>query len=255
MMRDATSRADTTDASTPFTSRTKKQKEKNSLHSTGTPRWHRTSRRFNAALRRAHSCLVRARRSARGTRHSHTVPVATAATSEALSPLQAPSRTVVMAEDLRGLAKTQNPVLGYFDPLKLGDQDFWDQGNDATVGFLRHAEMKHGRVAMAGFVGYCIHENGIRWPWALSTSLPDYSSFDGLSAPAVWDATPQAHRHGSRLHSPGPHSPPSLGAGRAPPDPAHHRLLRALVGGVVRPRGRRPEALHAWRQAGVFPDL
>ena len=46
-----------------------------------------------------------------------------------------------MAEDLRGLAKTQNPVLGYFDPLKLGDQDFWDQGNDATVGFLRHAEM------------------------------------------------------------------------------------------------------------------
>ena len=99
-----------------------------------------------------------------------------------------------MAEDLRGLAKTQNPVLGYFDPLKLGDQDFWDQGNDATVGFLRHAEMKHGRVAMAGFVGYCIHENGIRWPWALSTSLPDYSSFVGLSAPAVWDALPMASK-------------------------------------------------------------
>ena len=114
---------------------------------------------------------------------------------DAQAPPQTPSRTIVMAEDLRGLAKTQNPVLGYFDPLKLGDQDFWEQGNDATVGFLRHAEMKHGRVAMAGFVGYCIHENGIRWPWALSTSLPDYSSFDGLSAPAVWDATPQAHHH------------------------------------------------------------
>jgi len=35
-----------------------------------------------------------------------------------------------------------------------------------------------------------LHENGIRFPTALSTSLPDYSSFEGLSAPAVWDAIP-----------------------------------------------------------------
>mmetsp|Transcript_1444 Transcript_1444/g.4294 ORF Transcript_1444/g.4294 Transcript_1444/m.4294 type:complete len:256 (+) Transcript_1444:59-826(+) len=45
-------------------------------------------------------------------------------------------------------------AIGFWDPLGALDSNFWGLGNEATIGYLRHAEIKHGRVAMAAFLGF-----------------------------------------------------------------------------------------------------
>lgn len=86
--------------------------------------------------------------------------------------------------DLSNLAKKLNPVVGYWDPLKLAEAEFWECTNSETVGFLRHAEIKHGRVAMAAFVGYVMQANGAKFPWA------PFDSITASSPPDQWDALP-----------------------------------------------------------------
>jgi len=93
-------------------------------------------------------------------------------------------------DDLVALAKDLNPIVSFYDPLSLSDGEFWDQSNDATIGFLRHAEIKHGRVAMAAFVGYCVQSN-FHFPWKMTLEGDDFPSID-LSPEAQWDAIPEA---------------------------------------------------------------
>jgi hypothetical protein len=58
-------------------------------------------------------------------------------------------------DDLQEIAVKSNPVLKFYDPLQLSTTTIWGETNSATIQFLRHAEIKHGRVAMAAFVGTC----------------------------------------------------------------------------------------------------
>jgi len=114
-----------------------------------------------------------------------------AGSAAAFAPASVPKASSALSEtkaDLEVLAKKLNPVIGFYDPLNLAEADFWGAGNEATIGFLRHAEIKHGRVAMFAFVGYIVHANGIKFPWPM---MMDGSPFpDNTNPPELWDAIP-----------------------------------------------------------------
>ena len=72
---------------------------------------------------------------------------------------------------------------------------FWEEGQEATIGFLRHSEIKHGRVAMAAFVGYLVHAQGWTWPFPMRMDGTPWPKLeDAGSVPALWDALPQASK-------------------------------------------------------------
>ena len=95
-------------------------------------------------------------------------------------------------EEMQALAESNPDLLGrtigFWDPFNLiAEGDFWGLGNEATIGYLRHAEIKHGRVAMAAVVGFLVQSQGLTW------GVP--FTFDGLmiqggSPPEQWDALP-----------------------------------------------------------------
>ena len=73
------------------------------------------------------------------------------------------------------------------------EKDGYD--SEAAIGFLRHAEIKHGRVAMAAFVGYIVQANGIHFPWGLTRAGVTFGDISAAGGPAdQWDALPTASK-------------------------------------------------------------
>lgn len=118
---------------------------------------------------------------------SEEVPEATAAGDTAVAEVPSGPSGREILEDI---ARASNPTIKYWDPLSLADANFWDQGNEATIGFLRHAEIKHSRVAMAAFVGYVVQSN-FHWPWAMTTDGTPFPDTN-IGPEAQWDAIPGA---------------------------------------------------------------
>mmetsp|Transcript_15207 Transcript_15207/g.36140 ORF Transcript_15207/g.36140 Transcript_15207/m.36140 type:complete len:270 (-) Transcript_15207:188-997(-) len=115
-------------------------------------------------------------------------PAAPAVRSVTAPLASAPSMGFGKAE-LAALAKEQNPVVGYWDPMGLADVPLWNQDEEAVIGWLRHSEIKHGRIAMFGFVGYIVQSNGIHWPWNIESSGLSFGDLSAAgSPPEQWDA-------------------------------------------------------------------
>ena len=93
------------------------------------------------------------------------------------------------AADLVSLAEKCNPKVGFYDPMNLVASSGTPE---ATIGWLRHAEIKHGRVAMAAFVGFIVQSNGIYFPWDLAGGV-SHASISAAGGPGdQWDALPTA---------------------------------------------------------------
>merc|ERR1719409_2229146 len=92
--------------------------------------------------------------------------------------------------DLGVLAKKLNPTIGFWDPFGLATGEVIEKSNEATIGWLRHSEIKHGRVAMAAFVGYVLQSNNFHFPGNLANGV-SYESIAAAGGPVdQWDAMP-----------------------------------------------------------------
>ena len=96
--------------------------------------------------------------------------------------------------------ETANKV---FDPFGFMDDEFAfspgnsdTEGNYGKIAWFRHAELKHGRVAMAAFVGYIAAANGFIFEGMLSPSAGvSFADIDAVEPFSQWDKIPDAGKY------------------------------------------------------------
>ena len=106
----------------------------------------------------------------------------------------APAAEVRMQEsksDLEALAKGLNPTIGFWDPLNVAGASgsLYGFNNEQTIAWYRQAEIKHGRVAMAAFVGMVLQANGWVFPGNIAPGVT-FKSCVGATPLDTWDNVP-----------------------------------------------------------------
>ena len=88
----------------------------------------------------------------------------------------APSKQAATSTSLKAFEDElgAQPPLGFFDPLGLVED-----GNEANFDRLRYVEIKHGRIAMLGVVGYLLTAAGVRLPGLISYDGTTFADIPG----------------------------------------------------------------------------
>jgi len=103
------------------------------------------------------------------------------------TPAAAPATTALRA-DAKSMDGIQAPV-GFFDPLGLADK-----ASDETLNWYRAAEIKHGRVAMAAFLGCVVTGLGFEFPGPIDVAGNTFKAAGAGGPLDMWDAVPPAGR-------------------------------------------------------------
>ena len=116
--------------------------------------------------------------------------VALSLLASSASALVAPQAPAASSTALRADAKALVPdgiqaPTGYFDPMGIADKV-----NDKTLLWFRAAEIKHGRVAMAAFLGCVVTGVGAHFPGAVDLDGTSFASLADGDLFAAWDKMP-----------------------------------------------------------------
>jgi len=111
-----------------------------------------------------------------------------------VAPAAAQTKMSETKADLEALQNSMPGPPGYWDPLDLAGSTILAQYGvdtvEANIGWFRHAEIKHGRVAMAGFLGFIAQctplVNGEH------AAAPYRGYVAGVTPQEQWDNIPQA---------------------------------------------------------------